>query len=88
MEKFILALDAGTTSSRSILFNNNGKIVAGAFDRVPSKMIKTGMPKIDPHGVPGAESMEEPSDAGYRQSFADYAENEQRPGLHSAETTQ
>ncbi|MFL2630013.1 MAG: glycerol kinase GlpK [Flavobacteriaceae bacterium] len=28
MEKFILALDAGTTSSRSILFNNNGKIVA------------------------------------------------------------
>ena len=28
MEKFILALDAGTTSSRSILFNNKGKIVA------------------------------------------------------------
>ena len=28
MEKLILALDAGTTSSRSILFNNKGKIVA------------------------------------------------------------
>ena len=28
MEKFILALDAGTTSSRSILFNSKGKITA------------------------------------------------------------
>ena len=28
MEKFILALDAGTTSSRSILFNTKGKIIA------------------------------------------------------------
>tara|TARA_B100001564_G_scaffold286740_1_gene249889 strand:- start:414 stop:1886 length:1473 start_codon:yes stop_codon:yes gene_type:complete len=28
MEKFILALDAGTTSSRSILFNTKGKITA------------------------------------------------------------
>ena len=28
MEKLILALDAGTTSSRSILFNNKGEIVA------------------------------------------------------------
>ena len=28
MEKLILALDAGTSSSRSILFNNKGKIVA------------------------------------------------------------
>ena len=28
MEKFILAIDAGTTSSRSILFNSKGKIIA------------------------------------------------------------
>ena len=28
MEKFILALDAGTTSSRSIIFNKKGEIVA------------------------------------------------------------
>jgi hypothetical protein len=80
--------DGAAANNNSFDARNNGKIIAGAFDRVPSKMIKTGMPKIDPHGVPGAESLEEPSDVGYRRSFADYADNEQRPDLHSAETTQ
>ena len=28
MEKYIMALDAGTTSNRAILFDKNGKIVS------------------------------------------------------------
>ena len=30
MEKYIMALDAGTTSNRAILFDKNGKIVSVA----------------------------------------------------------
>ncbi|MEE3399796.1 MAG: FGGY family carbohydrate kinase, partial [Eubacterium sp.] len=30
MSKFIMALDAGTTSNRAILFNHDGKIVSVA----------------------------------------------------------
>ena len=38
MEKYILALDQGTTSSRAILFNNSGEIVSGRSERVSSDL--------------------------------------------------
>ena len=30
MEKYILAIDQGTTSSRAIIFNKNGEIISSA----------------------------------------------------------
>ncbi|PYE50870.1 glycerol kinase GlpK [Paenibacillus barcinonensis] len=42
MEKFILALDQGTTSSRAILFNHNGEIVHIAQQEFPQYFPKPG----------------------------------------------
>lgn len=37
-EKYIMALDQGTTSSRAIIFNKKGEIVAKAAKRICSAL--------------------------------------------------
>ncbi|KRQ87605.1 Glycerol kinase [Caloramator mitchellensis] len=48
MEKFILALDQGTTSSRAIVFNNDGKIVGVAQKEFTQIYPKPGWVEHDP----------------------------------------
>ena len=48
MEKFILALDAGTTSSRSILFNIKGKIIAISQHEFTQYFPRKGWVEHDP----------------------------------------
>ena len=43
MKKYILAIDQGTTSSRAILFNKRGKIVASAQKEFPQYFPEGGM---------------------------------------------
>ena len=47
MEKYILALDAGTTSSRAILFNHDGEIVSVAQKEFPQFFPKPGWVEHD-----------------------------------------
>jgi glycerol kinase len=42
MKKYILSLDAGTTSSRAILFNHDGQIVSVAQKEFPQIYPKPG----------------------------------------------
>jgi len=48
MEKFILALDQGTTSSRAILFNKKGAIVSKAQEEITQYFPKVGWVEHDP----------------------------------------
>jgi len=48
MEKYILALDQGTTSSRAILFNQNGSVVAVAQKEFTQHYPKPGWVEHDP----------------------------------------
>ncbi|HXR84656.1 MAG TPA: glycerol kinase GlpK [Hanamia sp.] len=48
MEKFILTLDQGTTSSRAILFNKNGKIISVAQKEFTQIYPKPGWVEHDP----------------------------------------
>ncbi|MBP5225693.1 MAG: glycerol kinase, partial [Lachnospiraceae bacterium] len=47
MEKYILAIDAGTTSSRAILFNHDGEIVSVAQKEFPQFFPKPGWVEHD-----------------------------------------
>ncbi|MCE9548625.1 MAG: glycerol kinase GlpK [Planctomycetia bacterium] len=51
MAKYILALDQGTTSSRAILFDHNGRIVAGAQREFPQILPAPGLVEHDPEAI-------------------------------------
>ena len=48
MEKYIMALDQGTTSSRCILFNKEGKICSVAQKEFPQYYPKVGWVEHNP----------------------------------------
>ena len=43
MAKYVMALDAGTTSNRCILFNEQGEICIDGTERVPAVFSESGM---------------------------------------------
>ena len=49
--KYILALDQGTTSSRAILFNHAGSVVAVAQKEFPQIFPKPGWVEHDPDAI-------------------------------------
>ena len=51
MEKYIMALDQGTTSSRCILFNKKGEIIAQANQEFTQIFPKPGWVKHDPEEI-------------------------------------
>ena len=51
MEKYILALDQGTTSSRAILFDDAGQLVATAQQEFPQHFPRPGWVEHDPHDI-------------------------------------
>jgi glycerol kinase len=51
MSKFILALDQGTTSSRSILFDRGGRVVAMAQEEFPQIFPSPGHVEHDPEAI-------------------------------------
>ena len=51
MSQIIMALDQGTTSSRTILFDGNGKIIAEANVPLSSKFPKSGWVEQDPEEI-------------------------------------
>ena len=51
MTKFILALDQGTTSSRAIIFNHAGRIVAAAQQEFPQILPSPGHVEHDPEAI-------------------------------------
>lgn len=51
MEQYIMALDQGTTSSRTIIFNGSGDIVAVANRDFPSTFPKSGWVEQDPEEI-------------------------------------
>lgn len=55
MQKYILALDQGTTSSRSILFDAQGKIVAVAQKEFPQIFPQPGWVEHDPMEIWGSQ---------------------------------
>lgn len=54
MEKYILALDQGTTSSRAILFNRKGKVVHSAQREFPQYFPKPGWVEHNPYEIWGS----------------------------------
>lgn len=54
MEKYILALDQGTTSSRAILFNREGGIVHSARREFPQYFPKPGWVEQNPNEIWGS----------------------------------
>jgi glycerol kinase len=51
MQKYILSLDAGTTSNRAILFNHSGEIIAVAQQEFPQIYPQTGWVEHDPETI-------------------------------------
>ena len=51
MQNYILALDQGTTSSRAILFDRNGRIVASAQKEFQQQYPKPGWVEHDPEAI-------------------------------------
>ena len=51
MSKIVMALDQGTTSSRTILFNENGEIVADANAPLACHYPKSGWVEQDPQEI-------------------------------------
>lgn len=51
MGKYVLALDQGTTSSRAILFNQEGQIVATAQQEFPQIYPQPGLVEHDPEAI-------------------------------------
>lgn len=51
MSKYVLALDQGTTSSRSIVFNRQGKAVAAAQQEFPQLFPSSGHVEHDPEAI-------------------------------------
>src|SRR5690554_54875 len=56
MEKYILSLDQGTTSSRAILFDKRGMIVGVAQSEFPQIFPKAGWVEHDPMDIWGTQS--------------------------------
>lgn len=50
-EKYVLALDQGTTSSRAILFNHNGNVVAKAQKPIEQYFPHPGWVEHDPNEI-------------------------------------
>jgi len=48
---FILALDQGTTSSRALLFDHEGSVVAQAARELPQIFPKPGWVEHDPEAI-------------------------------------
>lgn len=51
MKKYIAALDQGTTSSRTIIFDKNGNIVAKSMKEFPQCYPKPGWVEHDPREI-------------------------------------
>ena len=51
MSKIIMSLDQGTTSSRTILFDGNGEIIAEANVPLKSKFPQSGWVEQDPEEI-------------------------------------
>lgn len=51
MEKYILAFDAGTTSSRAIVFNHQGEVCSVAQKEFPQIFPQSGWVEHDPHEI-------------------------------------
>ncbi len=51
MEKYILSFDAGTTSSRAIVFNHKGEICSVAQKEFPQIFPQSGWVEHDPHEI-------------------------------------
>lgn len=56
MEKYILALDQGTTSSRAIVFDHAGNIRSVAQHEFPQIFPKSGWVEHDPHQIWGSQA--------------------------------
>ena len=56
MEKFILSLDQGTTSSRAIVFDHEGNIRSVAQHEFPQIFPKPGWVEHDPHQIWGSQA--------------------------------
>lgn len=56
MEKFILSLDQGTTSSRAIVFDHEGNIRSTAQHEFPQIFPKPGWVEHDPHQIWGSQA--------------------------------
>ena len=50
MDRFILSLDQGTTSSRAIIFNHDGRVVASAQQEFEQILPAPGLVEHDPEG--------------------------------------
>ena len=51
MSRYVLALDQGTTSSRSIVFDRNGRVVAQAQQEFPQMLPGPGQVEHDPEAI-------------------------------------
>ncbi len=51
MSKYLLALDAGTTSSRAVVFSTNGKIISVSQSEFPQIFPKEGYVEHDPNDI-------------------------------------
>lgn len=51
MEKYVLALDQGTTSSRAIVFGRDGRVVAAAQQEFPQILPGPGLVEHDPEAI-------------------------------------
>ncbi|MFP6659278.1 MAG: FGGY family carbohydrate kinase, partial [Pirellulales bacterium] len=51
MDRFILSLDQGTTSSRAIIFNHDGRIVASAQQEFEQILPAPGLVEHDPEAI-------------------------------------
>jgi len=51
MKNYILSIDAGTTSNRSILFDHSGKIIAKAQKEFEQIFPKPGLVEHDPEEI-------------------------------------
>ncbi len=50
-DKYILALDQGTTSSRAMIFDREGRIVAAAHEELPQILPAAGLVEHDPEAI-------------------------------------
>ena len=51
MRRYILALDQGTTSSRAIVFDHDGQVVASAQEELPQILPAPGLVEHDPEAI-------------------------------------
>lgn len=51
MTKYILSIDQGTTGSRAVVYDKNGRMVANAYREFPQHFPKPGWVEHDPHDL-------------------------------------